>query len=107
MTSILHILNWLYSIFVCYYFFYKIFIFSCIFLFRKYREWERKRRNRLNVSFCELNTVLPDYDPAVNRTKVDIINNAASYIKELVDKNQKLMEKNDTNSLYGTYNLII
>ncbi|XP_075237832.1 uncharacterized protein LOC142334051 [Lycorma delicatula] len=67
---------------------------------RKYREWERKRRNRLNVSFYELNTVLPDYDPAITRTKVDIINNAAVYIKQLIDKNQQLMEKNDCNNIY-------
>lgn len=67
------------------------------FFYRKCKEWERERRQRLSQSFFELSSLLPDHDPTLPLSKIDIITKATSYIKHLEEKNMNLME-NDENS---------
>ncbi|KAG8222423.1 hypothetical protein J437_LFUL008420 [Ladona fulva] len=57
----------------------------------KYREWERERRERLNVSFNDLGSLLPNHDPAVVTSKVDILQKSAAYIRDLKKENSDLL----------------
>ncbi|XP_071446344.1 serine-rich adhesin for platelets-like [Hetaerina americana] len=57
----------------------------------KYREWERERRERLNVSFNDLGSLLPNHDPAISTSKVDILQKSAAYIRDLKKENSDLL----------------
>jgi hypothetical protein len=57
----------------------------------KSRIWERDRRERLNLSFNSLSTLLPNYDPAATLSKVEILQKAANYICELQQENRNLL----------------
>jgi hypothetical protein len=57
----------------------------------KSRIWERDRRERLNLSFNNLSTLLPSYDPAATLSKVEILQKAANYIHELQQENHNLL----------------
>ncbi|XP_046391229.1 uncharacterized protein LOC124159455 [Ischnura elegans] len=57
----------------------------------KYREWERERRERLNVSFNDLGSLLPDHDPAVVTSKVEILQKSAAFIRDLKKENSELL----------------
>lgn len=39
----------------------------------KCKEWERRRREKLNEAFNILAQLLPSYDPAKNLPKIDIL----------------------------------
>jgi len=62
--------------------------FKCFFLYSKNRVYEKERRDRLNVSFEELRTVLPPSDSNASLGKADIINHAIDLIRVL--QNEKL-----------------
>ncbi|KAJ9582656.1 hypothetical protein L9F63_022995, partial [Diploptera punctata] len=57
----------------------------------KTRAWERDRRERLNASFNNLSTLLPSYDPAGNLSKIEILQKAANYIRELHNEKNELL----------------
>ncbi|XP_060527682.1 uncharacterized protein LOC132702861 [Cylas formicarius] len=63
-------------------------------------KWEKNRRHRLNEAFNNLNKVLPCFDPSVKLSKIVIIENAISTIKDLDEKVKKILssesEKDDT-----------
>lgn len=50
--------------------------------------YEKERRDRLNVSFEELRTVLPPSDSNASLGKADVINHAIDFIRVL--QNDKL-----------------
>lgn len=50
--------------------------------------YEKERRDRLNVSFEELRTVLPTPDKSASFGKADVINHAVDFIRVL--QNEKL-----------------
>ncbi|KAJ8867295.1 hypothetical protein PR048_031096 [Dryococelus australis] len=58
----------------------------------KLKQWEKERRERLNVCFRELASLLPSHDPAVTLSKVQILQKAAKYIRELQGENKTLVE---------------
>ncbi|XP_069683827.1 serine-rich adhesin for platelets-like [Periplaneta americana] len=60
----------------------------------KTRVWERDRRERLNISFSDLGSLLPNYDPGVTLSKVEILQKAANYIRELQQENRNLLQGN-------------
>jgi len=60
----------------------------------KSRVWERDRRERLNLSFNNLSTLLPNYDPSATLSKVEILQKAANYIRELQQENRNLLHGN-------------
>jgi len=68
--------------------FYQNNYFKCFFLYSKNRVYEKERRDRLNVSFEELRTVLPPSDSNASLGKADIINHAIDLIRVL--QNEKL-----------------
>jgi hypothetical protein len=45
----------------------------------------------LNLSFNNLSTLLPSYDPASTLSKVEILQKAADYIHELQQENHNLL----------------
>jgi hypothetical protein len=57
----------------------------------KSRVWERDRRERLNLSFNNLSSLLPNYDPATTLSKAEILQKAANYIRELQQENHNLL----------------
>nr|CAD7578581.1 unnamed protein product [Timema californicum] len=59
----------------------------------KVKEWERDRRERLNISFRELGSLLPSYNPASTLSKIEILQGAVKYIKDLHNENKTLLEK--------------
>lgn len=58
--------------------------------FRKNRVYEKERRDRLNVSFEELRTVLPPSDNNASLGKADVINHAVDLIRVLQDEKLKI-----------------
>lgn len=54
--------------------------------------YEKERRDRLNVSFEELRTVLPTSDSSASFGKADVINHAVDFIRVL--QNEKLKMSN-------------
>jgi len=60
--------------------------------FSKNRVYEKERRDRLNVSFEELRTVLPQSDSNASLGKADVINHAVDLIRVL--QNEKLKMSN-------------
>lgn len=54
--------------------------------------YEKERRDRLNVSFEELRTLLPTSEVNSTLGKAEIINHAIDYIRIL--QNEKLQESN-------------
>jgi hypothetical protein len=57
----------------------------------KSRVWERDRRERLNLSFNNLSSLLPNYDPASTLSNAEILQKAANYIHELQQENRSLL----------------
>ncbi|XP_054287380.1 probable serine/threonine-protein kinase DDB_G0282963 [Macrosteles quadrilineatus] len=57
-------------------------------------EWEKNRRERLNLTFFELGRLLPDHDPTLTLTKLEILNKSISYVKELRERNASLLGTN-------------
>lgn len=52
--------------------------------------YEKERRDRLNVSFEELRTVLPPSDSNISLGKADVINHAVDLIRVLQNEKQKI-----------------
>lgn len=57
----------------------------------KSRVWERDRRERLKLSFNNLSSLLPKYDPASTLSKAEILQKATNYIRELQQENDNLL----------------
>ncbi|XP_066996242.2 serine-rich adhesin for platelets [Anabrus simplex] len=68
----------------------------------KSKEWERERRQRLNTCFKHLGTLLPNYDPSVTASKIDVLQKAAAYIQDL-EKGNKELVKGGNNKCYCEY----
>jgi len=58
--------------------------------FSKNRVYEKERRDRLNVSFEELRTVLPQSDSNASLGKADVINHAVDLIRVLQTEKLKM-----------------
>jgi len=58
--------------------------------FSKNRVYEKERRDRLNVSFEELRTVLPSSESNASLGKADIINHAVDLIRVLQNDKQRM-----------------
>lgn len=56
-----------------------LFNFPC----RKNRTWEKDRRERLNHTFERLAKLLPDYEPKVTFSKIEILQKTIDYIEKL------------------------
>lgn len=67
------------------------------------RKYEKERRDRLNVSFEELRTVLPPSDSNASLGKVDIINHAIDFIRVL--QSDKLKTSHIHSKLINTLHL--
>lgn len=52
--------------------------------------YEKERRDRLNVSFEELRTLLPPSDSNVSLGKAEIINHAVDFIRHLTNEKLKM-----------------
>ncbi|KAK5645083.1 hypothetical protein RI129_006383 [Pyrocoelia pectoralis] len=50
---------------------------------KKCREWEKIRRDKLNIAFSVLSKLLPNHDPSLTWSKVDILQRASNYIEEM------------------------
>jgi hypothetical protein len=57
----------------------------------KSRVWERDRRERLNLFFKNLSSLLPNYDPTATLSKAEILQKATNYIRELQQENSNLL----------------
>ncbi|PSN34169.1 hypothetical protein C0J52_10056 [Blattella germanica] len=58
----------------------------------KTRAWERDRRERINASFTQLSKLLPNHEPTVTLRKLEILQKAASHIRELQQENRNLLQ---------------
>lgn len=58
--------------------------------FSKNRAWERDRRERLNNTFEYLAKLLPEYDPKITFTKIEVLQKTIAYVEEL---KEKILEK--------------
>ncbi|KAK4876475.1 hypothetical protein RN001_012897 [Aquatica leii] len=63
----------------------------------KYREWEKIRRDKLNSSFTVLSKLLPNHDPSLNWSKLDILQKASQYIEELQVKLKNVLTTEGVN----------
>ncbi|CAL8103933.1 unnamed protein product [Orchesella dallaii] len=63
----------------------------------KCKEWERRRRDRLNDAFKNLAQLLPHYDPAKIPPKIDILEKSTEFVKELRLSNSRLLSKQAEN----------
>ncbi|ODN03229.1 hypothetical protein Ocin01_03465 [Orchesella cincta] len=63
----------------------------------KCKEWERRRRDRLNDAFKNLAQLLPHYDPAKIPAKIDILEKSTEFVKELRLSNSRLLSKQAEN----------
>ncbi len=57
----------------------------------KCKEWERRRRDRLNEAFNLLSQLLPHHDPAKSPPKIEVLETATQFIKELRLSNSRLL----------------
>jgi len=57
----------------------------------KCKEWERRRRDRLNEAFKALAQLLPHHDPAKAQPKIDILEESTQFVKELRISNCRLL----------------
>ncbi|XP_073971035.1 uncharacterized protein isoform X2 [Rhodnius prolixus] len=65
----------------------------------KGKEWEKERRDKLNVGFQELCKLLPDHDPSITMSKMEILRKATEYIKHLQEKNEEIIKCGNENFL--------
>ncbi|XP_014242120.1 protein PF14_0175-like [Cimex lectularius] len=65
----------------------------------KSRGWEKERREKLNMGFNELCKLLPDHDPSVTLSKMEILTRAAEYIRHLQDQNEDIIKCGSKTSL--------
>jgi hypothetical protein len=59
----------------------------------KCKEWERRRREKINDAFKNLSQLLPNYDPAKNVAKIDILEKSTEFVKELRLSNSRLLSQ--------------
>ncbi|XP_031350470.1 nuclear pore complex protein DDB_G0274915-like [Photinus pyralis] len=64
---------------------------------KKCREWEKIRRDKLNNAFSVLSKLLPNHDPALTWSKVDILHRATEYIEELQVKLKNVLTTEGVN----------
>jgi len=70
----------------------------------KNREWERRRRDKLNDAFNYLAELLPNYDPTRTIAKIDILEKSTEFVKELRLSNSRLLNQqsdSDEKSKHG------
>lgn len=48
--------------------------------------WEKVRRDKLKKSFITLSKLLPNYDPSLTLSNIEILQKATGYIEELQQK---------------------
>lgn len=58
---------------------------------RKNRTWEKERRNRLNNTFDKLAKFLPEYQPKVTFSKIEILQKTIAYVEDLRLKIRELL----------------
>lgn len=63
---------------------------SC-FRCRKNRTWEKDRRDRLNNTFDKLARLLPEYQPKVTFSKIEILQKTIVYVEDLRLKIRELL----------------
>ncbi|BET03325.1 Helix-loop-helix DNA-Hypothetical protein domain [Nesidiocoris tenuis] len=61
----------------------------------KSRDWEKERRKKLNICFDDLSRLLPEHDPAITLSKMEILKKAAEYIRQLQKQNEEIFGSND------------
>ncbi|XP_053684941.1 serine-rich adhesin for platelets-like [Sabethes cyaneus] len=59
------------------------------------RIWEKERRDRLNQTFDNLSKLLPEYEPATQLSKIEILQRAIEYVEKLQDKINAFLEERD------------
>lgn len=62
--------------------------------FSKCKVWERNRRDRMKVSFTELEKVLPLYDPTKTISRLEVLRRAVSCIEDLKHRNRTAISEN-------------
>uniref|UniRef100_A0A0A9YTV5 BHLH domain-containing protein n=2 Tax=Lygus hesperus TaxID=30085 RepID=A0A0A9YTV5_LYGHE len=65
----------------------------------KSREWEKERRDKLNVGFNDLSKLLPDHDPSISLSKMDILRKAAEFIRQLQEQNDEIVKSGNNDVL--------
>lgn len=60
-------------------------------LFRQNRTWEKDRRDRLNITFDKLSKLLPEYQPKLTFSKIEILQKSINYIENLREKIKDLL----------------
>ncbi|KAF6209768.1 hypothetical protein GE061_015518 [Apolygus lucorum] len=65
----------------------------------KSREWEKERRDKLNVGFNDLSKLLPEHDPSISLSKMDILRKAAEFIRQLQDQNDEIVKSGNNDVL--------
>ncbi|XP_055385710.1 probable serine/threonine-protein kinase DDB_G0282963 [Condylostylus longicornis] len=61
----------------------------------KNKAWEKERRDRLNKSFENLAKLLPNYDPSITWTKIEIIQKSIAHIEHLHQRTEKYIAAKD------------
>ncbi|XP_062562335.1 mucin-5AC-like isoform X2 [Armigeres subalbatus] len=59
------------------------------------RIWEKERRDRLNQTFDNLSKLLPEYEPATQLSKIEILQRAVEYVEKLQNKIKAFLEERD------------
>lgn len=59
------------------------------------RIWEKERRDRLNQTFDSLSKLLPEYEPATQLSKIEILQRAVEYVEKLQNKIKAFLEERD------------
>lgn len=59
------------------------------------RIWEKERRDRLNQTFDSLAKLLPDYEPATQLSKIEILQRTIEHVEKLQDKIKAYLEEQD------------
>ncbi|XP_055529595.1 mucin-5AC-like [Wyeomyia smithii] len=59
------------------------------------RIWEKERRDRLNQTFDSLSKLLPEYEPATQLSKIEILQRTIEYVEKLQDKIKAFLEERD------------
>ncbi|XP_065087173.1 mucin-4-like [Ochlerotatus camptorhynchus] len=60
------------------------------------RIWEKERRDRLNQTFDSLSKLLPEYEPATQLSKIEVLQRTIEYVEKLQDKIKAFLEERDT-----------
>lgn len=67
--------------------------------YRLNRAWEKERRDRLNVTFDKLAKLLPEYQPKINFSKIEILQKSIIYIEDLRTKLKELLSTENSSIL--------